>query len=221
MTRKPCFSIFPPTPPQSSHSTNQPQTYSPPHSPIFSDPRTSTLTPASTPPRSMASPFQPTQIPLPFTITRFPCTLPPDPNLPSYYDTKSDSDENCLINNDLIRVVALMAHGTGTSDSDFFVHALNLADDCVAKATELELWDTVSKCHLYRTYCFMNLKRWKEARQAVAKAATIRAWGHQIDTIMGHIEEGEMREDMCRRGLLVVSEAEKARKLSFSVGVHW
>ncbi|KAK0108183.1 hypothetical protein ONS95_003005 [Cadophora gregata] len=202
MTRKPSFPIFPLTPPRSSHSPNQPQIYTAPHSPIFSDPTNSTMTPASTPPRSMASPQQAAaQIPIPITITRFPCTLPPDPNLAQYYNTKSKNDTTYRINNSLLRVVALLAHGTGTPHAEFFEQALNLADVTLALATESELWDMVSKCHLYRTYCFMEMRRWKEARQAVTRAATIRAWGYHIETVMCGIEQGEKEEVMLRRQL--------------------
>jgi len=168
----------------------------------------------------MDSPFNPPETAIPFPINRFPCTLTPDPSLPKYYNNKSNNDEHCRINNDLLRVVALMAHGTGTSDSEFFDRALSLVDDSLARATAYELWDTVSKCHLYRTYCLMNLKRWKEARLAVAKAATIRAWGHQLESIMRDIDEQESKEILEELRLLSVDKITSARKMSFDVCVH-
>jgi len=67
----------------------------------------------------------------------------------------------------------------------------------------------------------MNLKRWKEARLAVAKAATIRAWGHQIESIMRNIDEQEEKEILEKLRLLPVDESGSARKMSFDVCVHW
>ncbi|KAL2071761.1 hypothetical protein VTL71DRAFT_12996 [Oculimacula yallundae] len=212
MTRKSSISVFPLTPPQSSHSTSNIQTYTPPQSPIFSDLCPDTLTPASTPPRSYPSPFpMASQMP---HILRFP-GIPPDPDISSYYASNSSNPLTCTLNNDLLHVLTLL--GPGAADPEILAEALKGADAVLARASQYELWDMVSKCHYYRGIIFIEMLSWKNARNAFTRAATIRSWGGWIDDNMKIIAWGE---EMERRGLVWDME-DRARILSFMCSQAW
>ncbi|KAH7350686.1 hypothetical protein BKA65DRAFT_243315 [Rhexocercosporidium sp. MPI-PUGE-AT-0058] len=213
MTRKPSFSSFPLTPPPSSHSTSAPQPYTPPASPIFSDPRTSTITPASTPPRSQASPFTLAHQMHP-RVHHFP-SPDHDPNTPHYYASNSSHPMTYTINNSLLQSLALLQHGS--THPSFWYTALNGADAALALAMQHELWDMVSKCHLFRGYILIEMRSWKEARDALTRAATIRSWGSWIEDAMMELEQGEVMDG---RGISWDPES-RVETMSFMLSQTW
>ncbi|KAH6724883.1 hypothetical protein BKA61DRAFT_665565 [Leptodontidium sp. MPI-SDFR-AT-0119] len=213
MTRKQTFSIFPLTPPQSSHSTSAPQSYTPPHSPVFSDPQTSTLTPASTPPCSQASPF-PFTHQMPPRVHHFPGP-DHDPETRNYYASNSSHPMTYTINNSLLQAVALLQHGA--LNPTFWSHALTDTDAALTLATQYELWDMVSKCHLFRGLILIEMRSWKEARRALTRAATIRSWGSWIDDAMKELRQGEK---MDKKGEFWDPES-RAETMSFILSQTW
>lgn len=95
--------------------------------------------------------------------------------------------------------------------------ALADANNALTIATQHQLWDMVSKAHLYRAFCFIETKEWKKARSALTKAATIKSWGGRIKSAMEAIEQGE---DMQRRGLVWVEE-DRTRNLDIAISNKW
>lgn len=87
-----------------------------------------------------------------------------------------------------------------------------------ASASASNLPDMISKCNLYRGACLIELKRWKDARRALVRAATLREWNERVQALVREVDSGERRE---RKGKSLKWEEGRDRRLSWVVALGW
>ncbi len=210
-------SFFSLTRPRSSH-TNTNVTYShhdsrtgsPSYTPAISVTPSDVLTPATPPSRSHATP-QPN-----FHLSQG-RILPPTT---STEDTRWEDFSPGMIrtlneelNNDLLQGIALLAYGQ--------LEGAIFQIDCAlfrASASASILPDMVSKCNLYRGACLVELKRWKEARQALVGAAACKDLNGRVQVLLREVDSGETR---ARKGTSRKWEEGRERRLSWVAALSW
>lgn len=126
---------------------------------------------------------------------------PPDPEPPkSPYRASTKQLYKQYINSQLLKACALLA----TSEP---AQALEHVEKAFLLAEEKNLFYEISKCYLYRGLCFMEMKRWREARIALVRGVNVRGWDGRVEGLMREAQEyfeEEMREKRRQRGKEVV-----------------
>ncbi|APA11780.1 predicted protein [Sclerotinia sclerotiorum 1980 UF-70] len=75
--------------------------------------------------------------------------------------------------------------------------ALGHVEEALFIAEDKNLFYEISKCHLYRGLCFIEMKRWREAKIALVRGVNVRGWGGRVEELM---REVQMRIDEDKRG---------------------
>ena len=86
------------------------------------------------------------------------------------------------INLHLIRSCAYLA-------SSRHMKALEYANTALQLAESEKLYHEICKSQLYRGLAFMKLKQWRNAKEALVRAANVRGWAHKVEALTREVQE--------------------------------
>lgn len=100
-----------------------------------------------------------------------------------------------VINLHLLRSAAMLA-------ANRIARALGSAERALSIAREHSIYHLISKSHLYRGLCMMELSRWKDASNDFTRAANVRGWARRVTELKytADMKLQEEREQRMRRG---------------------